>query len=59
MTNHHFNDMVSSTNGVKRAFLDQAIQQVLCNTILTVTFRDSYSYFKKKKKNGKEWYRIN
>lgn len=29
MTNRNFNDMIASTNRVKGAFLDQAIQQVL------------------------------
>lgn len=33
MSNCNFNDMVISTNRVKGAFLDQAIQQVLCKSI--------------------------
>lgn len=46
MTNCNFNDTVTSTNGVKGAFLDQAIQLVLCKSIHTGACIDSYSHFK-------------
>lgn len=46
MTKCNFNDMVTPTNEVKGAFLDQEIQQVLCKSIHTVACIDSYSHFK-------------